>query len=98
MSKHTPGPWKRTGYTISAEWDESDWEIAKVTPWAGDKSDEPEANAYLIAAVIELLEIAKLFRAELALSMEMTGPLAEKVSDLENKVNAAIAKAEGRTA
>lgn len=42
----------------------------------------------------ELLEIAKLFRDELALCNAMAGPLAEKVGALEDRVNAAIRMAE----
>lgn len=56
-----------------------------------------ESNALLVEVGADLLEVARLFREELALCTAMAGPMAEKVGALEDRVNAAIAKAEALT-
>ena len=54
MSKHTPGPWRQAGEDIFGA---NDWWVAVATRDCTSKgSDEPEANARLIAAAPELLE------------------------------------------
>lgn len=65
--KHTPGPWTDKGGSAGAVWAGNEF-IASVYPnaqpgWDGygrfDRQDETEANARLIAAAPDLLEIAQ---------------------------------------
>lgn len=56
MSGHTPGPWTARKHTDTAGWTVSSGNsIASVPPQRGE--GEAEANARLIAAAPELLEI-----------------------------------------
>lgn len=107
MSKHTPGPWRVCTGFIKRN-DEKDALIVDAGHHTSDVAWIPQrfedlpdmesvqrSNARLIAESPELLEIAKLFKAELDLCMVMTGPLADKVADLTARVNAAINRVEG---
>lgn len=98
--KHTPGPWFFDGPSenlIVWEWNNADNRICFMT------SDGPaRANAHLIAAAPDLLEVATLF----ASSLEYLIALDRKKGDDEgasmkgitlNVVRAAIARAEGRS-
>jgi hypothetical protein len=100
-TQHTLGPWKvdlesgeieAQGFILGTIYGANDYPCCE-----DDIFEECRANASLIAAAPDLLEVAELFRAELALCIAMAGPLAEKMLDLEAKVNAAIAKARGKS-
>ena len=56
MSKHTPGPWRMHGELINSD----KREIAEVRDFKSNT--ETGANARLIAAAPELLEIVKAYR------------------------------------
>ena len=95
MSKHTPGPWRAEKHPqhdhvhcselwmiIAGEPDDcSDAEIAQVIAY------EAEANARLIAAAPDMLEALKEARALLR------GCIGEAI----DRIDAALAKAEGRS-
>jgi hypothetical protein len=83
--KHTPGPWHANGLQVKAD---SFTEIATV--YGPQPLPEREANARLIAAVLELLEVARKIveAAESKLLSER-----HRVVDM---ARSAIAKAEGR--
>lgn len=102
MATHTPGPWKaeRTG-------NGHDWEIHRYTPTHdgaffcrvdslhhGTKEgrDTAEANARLIAAAPELLELAFRLQQIIKYGETQTGPKGRDFG-LAGKVDAAIAKA-----
>ena len=55
MSNHTPGPWKKAKYKVSTA---SDALIAHTRP-TGEGSSDDEANARLIAAAPEMLDVLR---------------------------------------
>lgn len=55
MSNHTPGPWKKAKYKVSAA---SGALIAHTRP-TGEGSSDDEANARLIAAAPEMLDVLR---------------------------------------
>jgi hypothetical protein len=94
---HTPGPWtteQPSGLTnpepnwlpiYAPKW----WHLAKVVvELDGERSEEGEANARLIAAAPELLEACKAIADHYDEDEILSGDL--------NKLRAAIAKAEGK--
>lgn len=108
MSKHTPGPWKKTwferkeekeyGYVIQADIDQSQDQDDPVVAWIFtasknafgnvQPSDLPgEANANLIAAAPELLQLAYAFHTYLKDCPD---------DSMESLVKKTIAKTEGR--
>jgi hypothetical protein len=95
MSKHTPGPWKIDWY-ICREDNKELWRVPRsIGPastdhnhWAGRYITVDEADASLIAAAPDLLEALKSTRAFVN-SVAPHGGLFERI-------NAAIAKAEGK--
>jgi hypothetical protein len=107
---HTPGPWRVGAYgttvmtgrpnsqandTICSLYMPIHSGVGELLLPQDARAEQVEANARLIAAAPDLLEVAKDFQRELSLCMAITGNMAEKVARLEAKVNAAIAKAEG---
>lgn len=107
-ARHTPGPWEAQG--TSGGWELFAWPddgqvgdfIGKI--WAGERN--AEANARLIAAAPELLEVLKAWEQwEGALILEhrenllesMSTELYDQLLELQVQRNDAIAKAEGRS-
>lgn len=88
-TKHTPGPWARSGISIMAQ----NCCIATCDTQAACSSDEiDEANARLIATAPDLLEAASWAR-------DILVQLLDAGHNVEIELNAcerAIAKAEGR--
>lgn len=93
-TKHTPGPWHvglKQAHRIV--YDPKGWAVCDCTVYHGqDDADEMKANAALIAAAPELLELAEAFKSFLE-----DGSKSERrrVACLE-ACAAVIAKAEGR--
>ena len=90
MSKHTNGPWSRIiadGYIVRHPQIYSDKGPVANATWLGDsRLDELNANARLMAAAPELLDVAEMV---LALATIDTSP------ELIKAATAAIAKARG---
>ena len=90
MSKHTNGPWSRIiadGYIVKHPQIYSDTGPVANATWLGDsRLDELNANARLMAAAPELLDVAEMV---LALATIDTSP------ELIKAATAAIAKARG---
>ena len=86
MSRHTPGPWTVVGPTATGVF------APGVAPPLSRKRplEVRRANARLIAAAPELLEVARL-----AYDM-LTGGRSEHPHTLQAKLYAALAKAEGK--
>lgn len=87
---YTKGPWsidKHSPMRINADWDGGPWQIAQAIGWAGDRYEEPKANAILIAAAPELLAAC-----EAVLASDNSRWLSIHV---KGKVELAIAKAKG---
>lgn len=88
---HTPGPWK------ARHWDAAAWEVDKGNPFiiAFPKNvqllDELEANARLISAAPDLLNVAKQ-----CLERNWNPFEPDNQSALWHELKAAIAKAEGK--
>ena len=109
--KHTPGPWEvqRAFPRMTEIWQAhagrtTSYHVARALaaiPGFGNEDSPPvehaEANARLIAAAPELLEVSKRFRAELADVVGMCAGDAE-LARLLADVDAAIAKATGKEA
>ncbi len=100
MPKHTPGPWEvRHGVGINPRYP---WRVATGgycvctdVAHTGGGASQQEANARLIAAAPDLLNVAQmLIEAEREASTDDTFRL--KVSIVCEFARAAIAKAEGR--
>jgi len=98
--KHTPGPWNKTEdkltqqYYIARPYGESVLHIAYVTKedvGYGISQEEYHANAFLIAAAPELLEICKGL-----LGILTPKQYSKQFPNLYKKAKAVIAKAEGR--
>lgn len=102
-SAHTPGPWNIDGQfdsEISVEIlsgradDPKAIQICELVPFLEDWTPEEIANARLIAAAPELLEVAhELCRV---FSLEPVGTLVNALEALYNRTRILIAKAEGR--
>ena len=90
MSKHTNGPWSRIiadGYIVKHPQIYSDTGPVANATWLGDsRLDELNANARLMAAAPDLLDVAEMV---LALATIDTSP------ELIKAATAAIAKARG---
>lgn len=80
-TKHTPGPWRYIGLEIAADF----VSIAVMRQWSDEVQAELQANACLIAAAPEMLE-----------ALRDTVDLELLREDWVHKVQAAIAKAEGK--
>lgn len=63
-SKHTPGPWLYANRSAGAHIHANDGEIAWLRSYMGIADKQIDANARLIAAAPELLEIVEAFIAE----------------------------------
>jgi len=95
MSEHTPGPWYANGDCIEAAGEEGprDRTLAVV------HGTEREANARLIAAAPNLLEVMRKAKSKLIDLYEVTYPNSEPVNELTAVIDmmiAAINRAEGR--
>ena len=64
LINHTPGPWERTRYLnsnrlnfqIVSMADPGDpWQVAEASQWLGEREEQIEANANLIAAAPDIL-------------------------------------------
>lgn len=98
---HTPGPWKVEGKEqpiISKGIHIVAPDGSTVTVNLGAKSEECLANAGLIAAAPELLEVTKLIVKEWEAPTEgvQRGELIARLSQYAKEARDAIAKAEGR--
>ncbi len=98
MNKHTPGPWQAFYKSKYDEWHVSIPMPGSSMGWAlfddGVRSENPEADARLIAAAPELLDV--LIRARDAIeALDGTSIENEKIVD---DYRAAIAKATGGAA
>lgn len=111
MSSFTPGPWAvREGFR-DGDWevyptrggppDFGDWaDLANVTgDYGDDGGDEGRANAHLIAAAPDLLAVAKECIDLVKLAESLCGCRGDDdyVWGIQERLNAAIAKAEGRS-
>lgn len=97
MQKHTPGPWEISGNSFDVMTSQTGHGIATVHNW-NKKDGENNANARLIAAAPELLDLAKealaqLEKMDFTLSANWNGSLKTNIRLL---LSAAIAKAEGQ--
>lgn len=98
MSKHTPGPWVAIEAKLGAV---KHWIIAEkqyngfqIASTATDEVEQGEANARLIAAAPELLEMAKHALADLDAEAGRKGH--EFCVQTRRELRFVIAKAEGR--
>ena len=89
-SKHTPGPWSAGTYCLQPTvfWDKGNGTVAIASIHDGYAKGDPKANARLIAAAPDLLEALKAVKGR-----RICWP-----KEIEEKVVAALAKAEGRDA
>jgi hypothetical protein len=104
ITKHTPGPW-RLGQQRFTDFVMIEGPKGQVTGWKQEMigevcwvSEEDKANARLIAAAPELLDLAKealaqLEKMDFTLSANWNGSIKTNVALL---LDAVIAKAEGR--
>jgi len=92
--KHTMGPWYLDFDTVSTEPRRKGYVLAQVSFGSIDP-DEVKANAHLIAAAPELLEACKLVAATFKRSNDSGNFLGDDEHEAWNKVDKAIAKAEG---
>jgi len=96
---HTPGPWYYTGSSPEGSVYSKDHEL--IVPWSPLLSDRKMANARLIAAAPEMLEVLKYLRDALARDLlsddisERLARLGEDLNDLEEQVLPLLAKIEG---
>ncbi len=96
--RHTPGPWRAAGpHDVNGEpvayiYQEQEGQSHALAIVRMDSKTSPEANARLIAAAPELLEVAQNALAFLSVSSE-TG---EYKDHLSQRLEQAIAKAEGK--
>lgn len=98
MSKHTPGPWVVGDYSDFGQyiWDPKVQRIVAET--YPDEHQDFEANACLIAAAPELLEIAKLILKEWNAPTDgvARGELIGRLSQYAIEARKVIKKAEGK--
>jgi len=101
-TKHTPGPWTLSARpTYQSENDKAFWfrdvvnepRTVRIARVSGVGEDRAMANARLIAAAPDLLEACEVL---LKAAPELWGDDIEKWPRLMDRVEAAIAKAEGR--
>jgi hypothetical protein len=94
---HTPGPWEVSGYHVYAEVGDlrrDGYDLHCVVDRTdGRTNEEADANARLISAAPDLLRLLK----ELQPILWNDGPLVKAYRHLAGGIEAAIAKAEGRT-
>lgn len=91
-AQHSPGPWKLNGpMTVESQ----DCWVCTTDSGDVNDGDQDKANALLIAAAPELLEMLQLAAKEIAALNSLRGVKGSRVYD---KVCAAIAKAEGHDA
>ena len=86
-ARHTPGPWERFDREIHCRPIEGSLAKLIVAKVAGD-DDESEANARLIAASPELVELAWQYRSDL-----LRPPSADSRERRIARINAILAKA-----
>ena len=99
-TKHTPGPWTPTfsaegSYVVYSD----EFGPTQFVADAGERTDERDANAYLIAAAPDMLEAladAAFSFGSLGVLFEPGHPAREAMQEAKQRVNATIAKAEGR--
>ncbi len=106
MNMHTPGEWKRTGFTVYATEGERGKDAnrfyAAVSPGHinGVRTTEDEllANARLIAAAPDLLEaVVELLATHLASIRSVSETIDNRTDAAIRLARAAIAKAEGNS-
>jgi endonuclease III len=92
--KHTPGPWNydRSGYSLYVN---SGRELVTALSMDGKRLETSEANARLIAAAPDLLDVAKEANAELERLNDPRGFVSMRQERIMEKARAAIAKATG---
>lgn len=106
MSKHTPGPWEirmggfsdsDEGFSIASRFDPSFGIVAECWPCTTSTGTRKaiRANARLIAAAPELLDLAYLMLSMLALMRAGEPITPSTVSYMTAKIEAEIAKATG---
>lgn len=97
-ARHTPAPWTvqslefivdQRGCTIAHVWEDD-------LDHDDDPEDERDANAHLIAAAPELLDLLKSARHGLASASDSTDEWRSQCVPLLHAIDIAIAKAEGR--
>ena len=93
MSKHTPGPWRRAKYKVFSAGES----LVANTRSTGLASDADEANARLIAAAPDLLEVLSI-AIELLRKVEPFPGQADILSGCIEAGSAVIAKATGEAA
>jgi len=86
MTTHTPGPWKFT--RDDDVYDANDDVVGGIS---GPTASEQRANARLVAAAPDMLEVLR------SLVRDNAGVTHEYLHIIRAKARAAIAKAEGRT-
>ena len=92
MSGHTPGPWRAHGFVVAG----GQGELRVVHTGSGNvPRAEARANARLIAAAPDLLEVAKMAATVAAMECGMGDEPGFAPADLLKVARAAIAKAEG---
>ena len=84
MSKHTPGPWEADGTEVIGQ---IEWTYEIATAWSNAEIsvDDAEANARLIAAAPDLLEVVERFA-----TFEWLGE--SEMNDLVKKCRAIMAR------
>lgn len=88
-TKHTPGPWVKIGKSIGVEYGEI------ATAW--DLDGKQQANALLIAAAPELLDVLKELAALDFGALVMNDDDERRIDFVARKARTAIAKATGET-
>lgn len=99
-TKHTPGPWRAEWTTRRAEGEERGWHVFEeentddgmLIELPDQYGDNHEANARLIAAAPELLEVARMTVTHIE-NIQENCPLTEHEEALLQAADAAIAKA-----
>ena len=99
-TQHTPGPWHISGSTVKGPHPKDPQNrlriVAQTVFDKGTWIDETRANARLIAAAPELLEVLKLAISAHGVMLTTNPPQeAWKTYGVESKARAAIAKATG---
>lgn len=92
-SKHTRGPWYRSGKTVYALNEQGFNRFSALVQDARTGDEELEANARLIAAAPELLEALIMCCQSMSSVLPDFNPFDQAAYD---KARAAIAKAEGK--
>lgn len=92
-TKHTPGPWHTGGYSSRIIYAGDGFAVADATVFHGRHEGEHEANARLIAAAPELLDVLQEVTRCLAWHEEQHGVGMDRKA--VESARAAIAKATG---